>query len=203
MKFLIFNITVAAALIYLFTVDRAEVQNTAGRIHDAAAEVKQAANRVVEKGRNWVDPRQAGPQEAMADRPRARSTEPRAENPPLNAAVPARPLSPLPPRRDPLWPSPAPSAAEDIAAERPSSPADAGEPKTAAKSGTAGVETANAATLKRREEILRGIDPAVVKPGAKPEQEAAKPAVSPDERRKQLYSLSEEMELFYARSLSE
>ncbi|MCZ6885150.1 MAG: hypothetical protein O7E53_02170, partial [Alphaproteobacteria bacterium] len=82
--------------------------------------------------------------------------------------------------------------------------------------------------LRRREEILRGIDPAALKsatlkptdmkpavlklatlkPGVKPDKETASPvlaapAMSPEERRKQLYSLSEEMELFYARTLSQ
>jgi hypothetical protein len=61
------------------------------------------------------------------------------------------------------------------------------------------------AAAKRRAEILRGIDPAILIPGTQPEAETAtetaQPAPLPAERRKQLYALAEEMELFYARTL--
>jgi hypothetical protein len=59
------------------------------------------------------------------------------------------------------------------------------------------------AALKRRAEILRGIDPAILAPGPKPEAETTQPALVPAERRKQLDALSEEMELFYARTLGQ
>ena len=196
MKFLIFNITVAVALIYLFTVDRADVQNTAGRIHDAASEVKQAANRVVDKGRRWVSPmsEQPGskPARRLATAPRA-STLDRVEGP-ADLAPPAlgRDRAPFAYPRDSGTTNAGPSANDRIAGLKVTSAAKAPEPAPA-----------DAAALSRREEILRGIDPAVLKPGAKPDKETAQPAMSPEERRKQLYSLSEEMELFYARTLSE
>lgn len=166
MKFLIFNLTVAAALVYLLTTDRAEVQNAAGRIHDAASEMKQAAGRVVERGRRWV-----------------------TQTPPETAV---RPSSPAAPPADPI----AKPAAMDVplppAASR-ASPV----PKIPVS------RAKEAAAAKRRAEILRGIDPAVLIPGPKPEAEPAQPALLPAERRKQLDTLSEEMELFYARTLGQ
>ena len=165
MKFLIFNVTVAAALVYLLTTDRAEVQNAAGRIHDAASEMKQAAGRVVDRGRRWV-----------------------TETPPETAVRPSSPAAPpASPIAEPAAMAPLPPAASRA------SPAPK-IPVSRAKEDAA---------LKRRAEILRGIDPAVLTPGLKLEAETAQPALLPAERRKQLDALSEEMELFYARTLGQ
>lgn len=164
MKFLIFNLTVAAALVYLLTTERAEVQNAAGRIHDAASEMKQAAGRVVDRGRRWVT--QTPPETAVG--------------PSSPAAPPASPIA-KPSSMTPL--PPAASRASPV-------------PKIP-------MSRAKEAAAKRRAEILRGIDPAVLIPGPKPEAETAQPALVPAERRKQLDALSEEMELFYARTLGQ
>ncbi len=201
MKFLIFNITVAVALIYLFTVDRAEVQSTAGRIHDVASEVKQAANRVVDQGRRWVSPTPEQPGTKPARR--------------AGAASPATALDRVEGPAD-LAPRPLGQDLAPLAYARNSGMTNgtisANDPTTDLKvpSATKAPEPASvdAAALRRREEILRGIDPAVLKPGVKPDKATAPPAISmaamsPEERRKQLYSLSEEMELFYARTLSQ
>ncbi len=206
MKFLIFNITVAVALIYLFTVDRAEVQSTAGRIHDAASEVKQAANRVVDQGRRWVSPTPEQPGTKPARRAGAASGATaldRVEGP-ADLTPPPRghDRAPLAYARNSGMSNGTISANDRTAGLREPSATTAPEPVSA-----------DAAALRRREEILRGIDPAVLKPailtpGVKPDKETASPAMaapamSPEERRKQLYSLSEEMELFYARTLSQ
>ncbi len=211
MKFLIFNITVAVALIYLFTVDRADVQSTAGRIHDAASEVKQAANRVVDQGRRWVSPTPEQPGTKPARRAGAASGATaldRVEGP-ADLTPPPRghDRAPLAYARNSGMSNGTISANDRTAGLREPSATTAPEPVSA-----------DAAALRRREEILRGIDPAVLKsatlkpgilnPGVKPDKETASPvlaapAMSPEERRKQLYSLSEEMELFYARTLSQ
>ena len=165
MKFLIFNVTVAAALVYLLTTDRAEVQNAAGRIHDAASEMKQVAGRVVDRGRRWV-----------------------TETPPETAV---RPSSPAAPPASPMASPPAMAPLPPAATRASPAPK---IPVSRAKEDAA---------LKRRAEILRGIDPAILAPGPKPEAETAQPALEPAERRKQLDALSEEMELFYARTLGQ
>ena len=207
MKFLIFNITVAVALIYLFTVDRAEVQSTAGRIHDAASEVKQAANRVVDQGRRWVSPTPEQPGTKPARRAGAASggatALDRVEGPADLAPAPrGQDRAPLAYARNSGMSNGTNSVNDRTADLKMPSATTAPEPVSA-----------DAAALRRGEEILRGIDPAILKPailktGVKPDKETASPAMaapamSPEERRKQLYSLSEEMELFYARTLSQ
>jgi hypothetical protein len=235
MKFLIFNITVAAALIFLFTTDRSEVTATAGRIHDAASEVKDAAHRVVEDGRRWVDrtskkvgddvkdaaaraaeplkkheilkttpmlPPTMAPEEGSGAKVPETVKKPvrdvaKTEEPPLNPASAPKPLTPEP--------RIAAQAAAPVAPKPPALP-----PVAAPVS----LSPEQAAALKRREEILRGIDPKILIP-TETEKAAAQPAapsaaktaeaptMSPAERRKQLFALSEEMELIYARSLGQ
>ncbi len=185
MKFLIFNVTVAAALVYLLTTDRAEVQNTAGRIHDAATEVKQAAGRVVDRGRRWVGrtPAETAVRTpSLAEPPATRIASPAPMAPPARARAPMPPLPATADRQGRTEATPPDSRRGDAAAA----------PVRGAK---------EQAALRRRAEILRGIDPAVLTPGPTPEAETVQPAVSPEKRRKQLYALSEEMELLYARTL--
>ncbi|MCZ6884860.1 MAG: hypothetical protein O7E53_00695, partial [Alphaproteobacteria bacterium] len=157
MKFLIFNITVAVALIYLFTVDRAEVQSTAGRIHDAASEVKQAANRVVDQGRRWVSPTPEQPGTKPARRAGAASGATaldRVEGPADLAPLPlGQDRAPLAYARNSGMSNGTISANDRTAGLREPSATTAPEPVSA-----------DAAALRRREEILRGIDPAILKP---------------------------------------
>jgi hypothetical protein len=244
MKFLIFNVTVAAALVYLLTTDRAEVQNTAGRIHDAATEMKQAAGRVVSQGRSLVGRIPAD----TALRPSSRATPPTSPiTAPAIKAPAARARAPMPMRHATAGGQGQGKAAPpeirhaDAVARRAATGAVASAKEAAAlkrrKEIQRGIDPAvlipgarpkaetthqaiahaerrkrlyalsekisakEAAALKRRKEILRGIDPAVLIPGAKTEAETAPPALSPAERRKRLSALSEEMELFYARTL--
>lgn len=199
MKFLVFNITVAAALIYLLTTDRADVQNTVGRIHDAAAEMKQAAVRVVDRGRSLVG----------RTSNKAETVEPTAAfavPPASGAAQPAPRAFPMDtPDRQVQTEAPPPPLrrGKEVAAAATNAPppAPAGVAPDPLVNATAAADPKEAAALRRREEILRGIDPAVLFPGSKTEEEPAPKAVSPAERRKQLYALSEEMELFYVRTL--
>lgn len=155
MKFLIFNLTVAAALFYLVTADRAEFQVAAGRVHDAAGEIKSMAVRAVDKGRNMLD--QSRPQPSPAAAPRA------AVETPVKA---------------PTMPPPAPKPA----LAKPAAPTPA----------------AGSAVARRRDEILNGVETSrerlSLKDGAR--------MMTPQQRRRELFALAEEMELLYARTVS-
>ncbi len=191
MKFLIFNLTVAAALGYLLTTDRTEIQNKAGLIHDAASEMKKAAVRVVDRGRRLVG------QSAPNTNVRAPG---RAEPPAKRAAGPRAKL---------IAPTPTPPNVPDMARADLSARHVAAFPvvpviRAPVSRAPLKPEKVSAAE-KRRAEVLRGIDPALLIPGIKratetPQAEVS-PALSSAERRKQLHALSEEMELFYARAL--
>ena len=208
MKFLIFNLTVAAALVYLLTTDRAAVTNAAGAIHDAASEMKQAAGQVVDRGRRWVartPPETAIRASSLAAPPARAKAKPASMTPPAGARAPVAPL---------------PAVAESLGRAGATFAEGRRGHGAVARAGTMGPRplaapgatpapliavrhAKEAAAAKRRAEILRGIDPAILTPGRKPEAESAKPALSPTERRKQLEALSEEMELFYARTLGQ
>ncbi len=225
MKFLLFNITVAAALIFLFTTDRSEVTSTAGRIHDAAAEVKDAAHRVVEGGRRWVDRTSKRVGDDVKDAA-AGAAEPLKKHeilkttpmkPPVlaptvksgakvkeSATEMAKTGDPVaaPQLQTPQTPqTPEPRTAAPVAPKPPALPPVAAPVSLAPE---------QVAALKRREEILRGIDPKILAPAEtakKTPKTAPKtveaPTMPPAERRKQLFALSEEMELIYARSLGQ
>lgn len=233
MKFLIFNVTVAAALVYLLTTDRAEVQNTAGRIHDAATEMKQAAGRMVDRGRSFVGRTPAGtavrtPSRAIAPAAGARAPIPAAPaartdpqgrggaTPPDirqgDAVAPRAATVAVTSAKNPaalkrrakilrgtdpavLFPEAKPKAETAQPAPSPA------ERRKRLYALSEEINAKEAAALKRRKEILQGIDPALLTPGPKPKAETAQQALSPAERRKRLYALSEEMELFYARTL--
>jgi hypothetical protein len=222
MKFLIFNITVAAALIFLFTTDRSEVTSTAGRIHDAAAEVKDAAHRVVEGGRRWVDRTSkrvggevkdaaAGAAEPLRKHEILKTTpmKPPVLAPTVKSGTKTKEavtemaksgdLAAAPQPQTPQTPKPLTAA--PVAPEPPALPPVAAPVSLAPE---------QVAALKRREEILRGIDPKILAPAEtakKTPKTAPKtveaPTMPPAERRKQLFALSEEMELIYARSLGQ
>jgi hypothetical protein len=218
MKFLIFNITVAAALIFLFTTDRGEVTSTAGRIHDAASEVKDAAHRAVEGGRRWVgraSARAGGDIKNAATgavKPLAKheilKTTPMA--PPVNApAVKSETEGEAEATATVKIKTGNPAAAGQIPETAAAAPAMPQPPALPPAAAPVPLAPEQVAALKRREEILRGIDPKILAPAeaAKAAPDAVKapkaPIMSPAERRKQLYALSEEMELIYARSLGQ
>ncbi|MDH3242225.1 MAG: hypothetical protein OEO83_16350, partial [Alphaproteobacteria bacterium] len=194
MKFLIFNITVAAALIFLFTTDRGEVTSTAGRIHDAASEVKDAAHRAVEGGRRWVGRASARVGGDIKDAA-ARAAKPLQKHEILKTTPMA------PPVIAPAVKSETEAGAEAMATVKVETENRAGTvqtPETAAAApampkppalppAAAPVPLApeQVAALKRREEILRGIDPKILAPAdkAKAAPEAVKgrkaPTMSP------------------------
>ena len=49
MKFLLFNLVVAGALVYLFTADRADVHMAADKVYEAAGDIKSVARNAVGK----------------------------------------------------------------------------------------------------------------------------------------------------------
>lgn len=147
MKFLIFNLAVAAALFYLISADRAEFQVAAGRVHDAAGEIKSMAVRAVDKGRDMLD------RPSPPATPRAAVETPVVKTPVVETPVKAPAMAP---------PAPTPAVA------------------------------------RRRDEILNGIETGgqqlSLKDGAR--------LMTPQQRRRELFSLAEEMELLYARTVS-
>ncbi len=187
MKFLIFNLTVAAALFYLVSADRAEFQAAAGRVHDAAGEIKSMAERAVDKGRRMLDQSSSGVQTPRPTRI-ADSAEETTKTPEIAPRpAPVAPVAPVTPVKTPYpTPVPASSIARTAAPMPPMPPM----PKVIAP-----------AVARRRAEILNGVETAdtadkdiSLKDGAR--------MMTPAQRRKELFSLAEEMELLYARKVS-
>ncbi len=172
MKFLIFNLTVAAALVYLLTTDRGEFQRVAGSLHDAASGIRTMTERAVGNGRKLLDRTVSGPKLGGGDAP---STAPR----------PA--VEPPPPPLPPASPAPRIREAAAIAATT-----------AAAKPPRKDPAVVDAAVAKRRDEIFAGIAPEPKGPALK----QGEPMMTPAQRRKELFSLAEEMELLYARTVS-
>jgi hypothetical protein len=180
MKFLLFNFAVAAALVFLFTADRSEVQKIAGQVHDAAGDMKAYANKALNSGQNMLDRgavtagRNAEP--APAATPRQLSAQPAATP---SMAQPEPPLSPQLARNLPAMP--------EIGTE------------ISRETSRVAVADLEPAVAKRRKEVLDGIEAADTTPALK---EGAR-LMTPSERRRELVSLAEEMELLYARSISQ
>ncbi len=145
---------------------------------------------MVDRTRRWTG--QADPSAPMAD--------PQRSAPNLSAKAPDT-VPGLPPLRPPAIAAAPKTVAAKAPAPAPAPVLVKAAPQPASKpSAPLSLE---AAALKRREEILAGIDPAVLTPGAKEASDAKVSGtnMAPEERRKQLHSLSEEMELFYAKTL--
>lgn len=176
MRFLLFNIVVAGALIFLFTTDKADLHAAADRAHDAATGLKTKAFEVI------------GARKAPAAQP-----APKAEAEPS----PAKPVD-----------------RKVVAALTEEDPAPAAIPAAEAKPGTAAAEAVKevqvatrklvpplpTAVEKRREEVLaEGIVGGPV--SAKGASDTQKFMTAAD-RKRDLMLLSEEMELFSAKSIS-
>lgn len=189
MRFLLFNIVVAGALVFLFTSDREELHAAADRAHDAASEVKSKAFEVI--GGKTVTPRKT-PEAPPAAKPAipaklpVKSVETRAA-----AAAPAEAEETFS-QNKPLAPAAADAVREvQVATRQLVAPA------------PAKVQTGKALIVKelppevaqRREEVLaEGIV-------GDPVSEAQK-FMPPSTRKRDLMLLSEEMELFSARAIS-
>ena len=203
MKFLLFNLAVAAALVFLFTVDRGDVQKIAGQIHDAAGDVKTYANKALKTSQSVLaHDRKMAKRETMSPRT-AEPTTPGAQPTAQTAALPVtKPVtsSLLKPPEIPIEPAVSTRLTKNLPATPEPTP-------EISKSAPADL---NPAVAKRRREILDGIDTVKDSTG----NGSSGPVVSADldegthlmtatERRKELLSLAEEMELLYARSISQ
>jgi hypothetical protein len=175
MKFLVFNLAVTAALVFLFTADRGDVQKMAGQVHDAAADVKAYAQRTLNSGKKKLDTSEGSAATAPA---------------PIQQTSPATPARPVPEV------DPAPARKTPPPAAAPPQPLRTAD--VATKSKQESDATLKPEVAQRRQEILDGVAPAAQEPRLK---DGAK-LMSATDRRKELLSLAEEMELLYARSIS-
>jgi len=200
MKFLLFNVAVAAALAFLFTADRGDVQKIAGQVHDAAGNVKDYANKALNAGETILQ------RDAVMAEQKTQSAP--IDAPPLPVAQPvAPPVSQ--PAAQPAAPAPAalpkpasqPRLSPQIASNLPELPELVSKNihKARPKISKTAVANLDPAVAKRRKEVLGALDA----PNAAPALKKGSQLMTPSERRKELLSLAEEMELLYARSISQ
>jgi len=184
MRFLLFNIVVAGALVFLFTSDRADLHAAADRAHDAATDLKSRAFEV-------IGAKEPKPSEATVE--------------PDPAAEPAK--TPEKPPEATVEPDPAAEPAktpekteETFAQNKPLAPtaADAVREIQVATRKLAEPPPANPlapAVVQRREEVLaEGVVGGPVTGNGK--------FMPPSTRKRDLMLLSEEMELFSAKAIS-
>ena len=201
MKFLLFNVAVATALVFLFTAERGEVQKIAGQVHDAAGEMKEYANKAFNTGQAVMERTAENKHSAPVPAPRKPLSPPPAVQPTVKPAAPAAKSKPAP--------APAPPPPSQLARNLPPMPevAPPGKPKAVPEIGASRSARLDPDVAKRRKEILDGLDTAG---DTAPQTARATPALkdgarlmTASERRKELLSLAEEMELLYARSISQ
>ena len=184
MRFLLFNIVVAGALVFLFTSDKADLHAAADRAHDAANDIKSKAFEVI------------GTKETTPAKP---AIKPVANPEPVK---PAKAAPAAAETRTAAKPTPAtePASEETFSQNKPLAPAAADavrEVQVATRKlvKPIPVETLPQEVEQRREEVLaEGIV-------GDPVSEAQKfmPAST---RKRDLMLLSEEMELFSAKAIS-
>lgn len=198
MKFLLFNVAVAAALVFLFTADRGEIQKIAGRVHDAAGEMKAYAAKTLNRGQAKPDRGRVPPPGRSLAAPAERSAEPEQTTPPPKPPVTLRAVAPEPRPEPPLPPQLARNLPPMPEVDEEPPPAPPAAPSAASPAGL------DPAVAKRRQEILEGLDTADATPAVRaPVLKEGARLMSPAERRRELLSLAEEMELLYARSISQ
>lgn len=182
MRFLLFNIVVAGALVFLFTSDKADLHAAADRAHDAANDIKSKAFEVI------------GTKETKPPKPAAK---PAASPEPVK---PAKAAPATPETRTAATPATEPASEETFSQNKPLAPAAADavrEVQVATRKlvKPIPVETLPPEVEQRREEVLaEGIvgDPVT-------EAQKFMPAST---RKRDLMLLSEEMELFSAKAIS-
>jgi hypothetical protein len=162
MKFLMFNLVVAGALVYLFTADRADVHAAADRVYETADEIKSVARNAVGKGRRLLQGDEAAPARPIPSAPQAR---------PQIQQIPVPKAAPVPP---PV--------------------------KQVARRGS--IPNLSPEVIRRRDEVLGNVSPSREQ-AAIPEIKKGENFMSAAQRQKELFSLAEEMELLYARKISQ
>lgn len=162
MKFLMFNLVVAGALVYLFTAERADVHAAADRIYETADEIKSVARNAVGKGRRLLQGNEAEPARSI---PPALQTRPQIQQNPTPKAAPVPP---------PV--------------------------KQIARQGS--IPNLSPEVIRRRNEVLGNVTQPP-KQTVIPEIKKGERFMSSAQRQKELFSLAEEMELLYARKISQ
>ena len=195
MKFLLFNVAVAAALVFLFTADRGEVQKIAGQVHDAAGDMKAYANKALNSAPNEFD-RRVEPVPASPIRRTERTPDVRPPQSPVVTSAPATTARPEGPSELAL--------ARKIARNLPAMPETGWEtlPQAGRETSNPAPADIDPAVAQRRREVLDGIETAEAAEATPALKDGAR-LMTPSERRKELLSLAEEMELLYARSISQ
>ena len=214
MKFLLFNLAVVGALFYLFTADRSVPEVSHAQRDDPLLTIIQNLESMA---RDFADnyesavqdaPRSAAAEilEPAAQTPPADSTDPAAGEPkdPSTAAAPA-PAEPAAAEQDVA------RAEQDAArAEQDAAPTVAPTPQALDDdpqeiNGAADPigplpPVADPAVARRRAEVLDGIAPLDDRASRPPAKVG--PPMSAEERLRKLYSLAEEMELFYVSKMT-
>jgi hypothetical protein len=176
MKFLLFNLVVAGALVYLFTADRADVHMAADRVYETADEIKSVARNAVDQGRKLLQ----GDQAAAIPKPTPRAL------PRVQPQAKPRVEPQVQPRIQPqIRQKPIPEAAPVPAPV-----------KQVARAGA--LAKVSPEVARRRDEVLGTAYPESI-----PEIKQGEKFMSASQRQKELFSLAEEMELLYARKISQ
>ena len=173
MKFLLFNLAVIAALVFLFNPDKADFRALADRAYETVGIARDGAEQVLEK----ANQKALGALEKRVVEPARKKPEP-------------KPVAPAP-KKQAVAKAPAPTeeSAPAVTARKAAVPVNTAPPVAAAAE-----PKLDPAVAQRRAEVL-GLDA----PAAGPAEEKL---MSPDQRRRELFSLAEEMELFYVKRLN-
>lgn len=177
MKFLLFNLAVIAALVFLFNPDKADFHALADRAYETVGLAKVSAEKVAKKVAEKAGPdTQSQTVEPAPEKPEPKPAAPTAKKKSVAEAPEPAPVTPI-----------APPPAQSV--PQPAAPAEAA-PAIAARPEPA----LDPAVAQRRAEVL-GLNA----PAAGPAEEKL---MSPEQRRRELFSLAEEMELFYVKRLN-
>lgn len=174
MKFIFFNLAVVAALFYLFQADRSDFRAAADRAYDAVDEVQALAKDVAKNAT-----RQGS---RLLKEPETPAADPREWNTPIPRTAEAPPAPP---------PAPTVVSVPAVSTET--------EPPATDAAATASPLLADPAVARRRAEVLGSGDgqPALV-----PALVEGTALMAPEERRRQLFSLAEDMEFMFVKRVS-
>lgn len=188
MKFLLFNAAVIAALVYLFGMDRGELDVVSDHLEQSAEGLDRAKDDAVDKALDLL-----GREPAPSDPPARGDAEAAATS--AKEVEPDEAPAEVTDRRDGDQ-APKTEVAASAAAERESAPGEA-EGRVAASALPA---VTDPAVAKRRAEVLDGIAVADRAPSmALAEGERL---MSPEQRVRELHALAEEMELLFVNKMT-
>lgn len=191
MKFLLFNVAVIAALIFLFGMDRRHPDTASRDLPGSAEGLADLTHDAVEKAAEFLQPKSVLHRASLSDEPTDAATAPEQAKPPRSSPADIVP--------DPFEVAEAPPARPAMDAEANNSALPGNEN---AFSGDAGQVTPDMlpvlrdpAVAKRRAEVLEGIASTDAAPAlALADGERL---MSPEQRVRELHALAEEMELLF------